>query len=45
MARIATVGLVGRSMFFEVPRFHAGGETITAQSVTVKYVMPSLPRR
>ncbi len=27
---IAIVGLVGRSMFFEVPRFHAGGETIHA---------------
>ena len=30
MARIAIVGLVGRSMFFDVPRFHAGGETIHA---------------
>ena len=27
---IAVVGLVGRSMFFEVPRFHAGGETVHA---------------
>lgn len=30
MARIATIGLVGKSMFFDVPRFHAGGETIHA---------------
>ena len=30
MARIAIIGLVGKSMFFEVPRFHAGGETIHA---------------
>ena len=28
--KIAVIGLVGRSMFFEVPRFHAGGETIHA---------------
>ena len=33
MARIAIIGLVGRSMFFEVPRFHSGGETITAKSL------------
>ena len=33
MARIAIVGLVGRSMFFEVPRFHSGGETVTAKSL------------
>ena len=26
--RIAVVGLVGRSMFFRVPRFHSGGETV-----------------
>ena len=31
MARIAIIGIVGRSMFFEVPRFHAGGETIVAK--------------
>ena len=31
MARIAIIGLVGKSMFFDVPRFHAGGETITAR--------------
>lgn len=31
MARIAVIGLVGRSMFFEVPRFHSGGETVTAR--------------
>jgi len=30
MVRVAVIGLVGRSMFFEVPRFHAGGETIHA---------------
>ena len=30
MARVAVIGLVGRSMFFEVPSFHAGGETIHA---------------
>lgn len=30
MARIAAIGLVGKSMFFDVPRFHAGGETIHA---------------
>ena len=33
MARIAIIGLVGHSMFFEVPRFHSGGETITAKSL------------
>ena len=31
MARIAIIGLVGRSLFFEGPRFHSGGETITAR--------------
>lgn len=31
MARIAIIGLVGKSMFFDVPRFHTGGETITAR--------------
>ena len=31
MARIAVIGLVGRSMFFDVPCFHTGGETITAR--------------
>ena len=30
MARVAIIGLVGKSMFFEVPRFHSGGETIHA---------------
>ena len=30
MARIAIIGLVGRSLFFDVPRFHSGGETIHA---------------
>lgn len=27
---IAVIGLVGKSMFFDVPRFHKGGETIHA---------------
>ena len=31
MARIAVIGLVGKSMFFDVPHFHAGGETVTAR--------------
>ena len=30
MARIAIIGLAGQSLFFDVPRFHAGGETIHA---------------
>ena len=30
MARIAIIGLTGQSFFFDVPRFHAGGETIHA---------------
>ena len=30
MSRIAVIGLVGRSMFFCVPRFHSGGETVHA---------------
>ena len=30
MANIAIIGLVGRSLFFNVPRFHTGGETIHA---------------
>ena len=30
MARIAIIGLVGKSLFFDVPRFHEGGETIHA---------------
>ena len=30
MARIAVIGLVGRSLFFDVPRFHVGGETVHA---------------
>jgi len=30
MTRIAVIGLVGRSLFFGVPRFHEGGETIHA---------------
>lgn len=33
MARLAVIGLVGRSLFFDVPRFHAGGETIVAQTL------------
>ena len=31
MSRLAIIGLVGKSMFFDVPRFHSGGETITAR--------------
>ena len=31
MSRIAIIGLVGKSMFFDVPRFHAGGETVIAR--------------
>ena len=27
---VAVIGLVGRSMFFCVPRFHSGGETVHA---------------
>ena len=30
MARVAIIGLVGKSMFFDIPRFHVGGETIHA---------------
>ena len=33
MARIAIIGLVGKSMFFDVPRFHSGGETIHANGL------------
>ena len=29
-ARIAVIGLVGKTIFMEVPRFHTGGETIHA---------------
>ena len=65
MSRIAIIGLVGKTIFMEVPRFHKGGETIVArdiheewggkgfnqaiaaaaQSVAIRYVLPSLPRR
>ena len=31
MPRVAVIGLVGRSQFFDVPRFHSGGETIHAE--------------
>ena len=30
MKKIAVIGLAGQSFFFDVPRFHAGGETIHA---------------
>lgn len=33
MSTIAVIGLVGHSQFFAVPRFHHGGETITASSL------------
>ena len=32
MAKIAVIGIVGRSFYFDVPRFHTGGETIPARS-------------
>jgi ribokinase len=28
MVKIAVIGLVGKSMFFDVPHFHSGGETV-----------------
>ena len=31
MARIAIIGLTGQSLFFKVPHFHAGGETVHAE--------------
>ena len=31
MSRLAIIGLVGKSMFFDVPRFHTGGETVSAR--------------
>ena len=33
MSRIAIIGLVGKSLFFDVPRFHSGGETIHADGL------------
>ena len=33
MSRIAIIGLVGKTIFMEVPRFHKGGETIVAKDV------------
>ena len=33
MSRIAIVGLVGKTIFMEVPRFHTGGETIVARDI------------
>ena len=33
MSRLAVIGLVGKSLFFDVPHFHAGGETIAAKSL------------
>lgn len=33
MTRIAVIGLVGKTIFMEVPRFHAGGETIVAKGI------------
>ena len=32
-SRVAVVGLVGKTVFMEVPRFHAGGETIHARDL------------
>jgi len=31
MSRLAVIGLVGKSLFFDVPKFHTGGETVTAR--------------
>ena len=33
MSRIAVIGLVGKTVFMEVPRFHSGGETIHATGI------------
>ena len=33
MSRIAVIGLVGKTIFMEVPRFHTGGETIVAKGI------------
>ena len=33
MSRIAIIGLVGKTIFMEVPRFHRGGETIVAKGI------------
>ena len=33
MTRIAVIGLVGKTIFMEVPRFHEGGETIVAKGI------------
>ena len=33
MTRIAVIGLVGKTIFMEVPRFHTGGETIVAKGI------------
>ena len=33
MDKIAIIGLVGKTIFMEVPRFHKGGETIVAKSI------------
>ena len=33
MDKIAIIGLVGKTIFMEVPRFHEGGETIVAKGI------------
>ena len=33
MDKIAIIGLVGKTIFMEVPRFHRGGETIVAKGI------------
>ena len=33
MSRISVIGLVGKTIFMEVPRFHTGGETIHATGI------------
>ena len=40
-AKIAALGLVGRSMFFNVPRFHSGGETVHATGFHVILILES----
>ena len=37
MNRVAAIGLTGTSVFMRVPRFHAGGETIHADTLHVEY--------
>lgn len=34
MSKVAVIGIVGNSVFLPVEKFHVGGETIEAKSVT-----------